>query len=197
MRMENTPTIETERLILRKFTPNDVDAFFQLMRDEEVNRFLPWFPLQTLAEADAFLAQTYLKAYSRPSGYRYAICLREENLPIGYVAISDGESHDLGYALRKEFWNRGIVTEAARAVVERVKSAGYGYLTATHDVNNPQSGKVMKKLGMIYQYSYVEQWQPKNFPVTFRLYQLNFDPSSARPFLQYWNQRERHFIERL
>lgn len=49
------------------------------------------------------------------------------------------------------------------------------YITATHDVNNPRSGNVMKRLGMLYKYSYIEQWQPKNIPVTFRMYQLNFN----------------------
>ncbi len=43
----NTPTIETERLILRKFTLDDLEAIYQIYSDEEVNRFLPWFPLET------------------------------------------------------------------------------------------------------------------------------------------------------
>ena len=42
----NTPTIETERLILRKFTLDDLEAIYQIYSDEEVNRFLPWFPLR-------------------------------------------------------------------------------------------------------------------------------------------------------
>ena len=39
---ENTPLIQTERLILRKFTENDLDDFFLIMSDIETNRFLPW-----------------------------------------------------------------------------------------------------------------------------------------------------------
>mgnify|MGYP000267218796 FL=1 len=61
-------------------------------------------------------------------------------------------------------------------------------LTATHDVNNPNSGAVMKKLGMVYQYSYEEQWQPKDIPVLFRLYQMDLDGNSGRPYLRYWEQ---------
>ena len=38
----NTPTLETERLILRKFTEQDMDTLFQILQDDEVNRFLPW-----------------------------------------------------------------------------------------------------------------------------------------------------------
>ena len=48
-RRMNTPAIETERLILRKFTENDLEAFYLIYSDEEVNNFLPWFPLKTLS----------------------------------------------------------------------------------------------------------------------------------------------------
>ena len=50
----NTPKIETERLILRKFTEGDIESLFQIYRDEEVNQFLPWFPLKSLDEARSF-----------------------------------------------------------------------------------------------------------------------------------------------
>ena len=50
----NTPTLETERLILRKFTENDIEALFLILKDEEVNRFLPWFPLKNMEEARKF-----------------------------------------------------------------------------------------------------------------------------------------------
>ena len=55
----------------------------------------------------------------------------------------------------------------------------------------------MKKIGMTYQYSYEEQWQPKDFPVTFRMYQLNFDGQKDRVFKIYWEQYPVHFIEAL
>lgn len=50
----NTPTIETKRLILRKFTENDLDALYEIYSDEAVNTFLPWFPLKTTEEAKTF-----------------------------------------------------------------------------------------------------------------------------------------------
>lgn len=59
----------------------------------------------------------------------------------------------MGYGLCKKFWNRGITTEAGKAVIEQVKKDGLPYITATHDKNNPGSGKVMEKLGMRYCYS--------------------------------------------
>ena len=155
--------IVTERLILRRFEPSDVEAVYLLFSDKEVNTFLPWYPLDDIL----------------------AICLKEDGFPVGYIHADEGDSHDFGYALRREYWHRGITSEAAAAFVSFLKEEGFPYITATHDVNNPRSGAVMKRIGMKYCYSYVEQWQPKNFPVTFRMYQLNLDGNDGRVYQKY------------
>lgn len=195
MRNENTITLHTQHLTLREFTADDCADFFEIMADREVNTFLPWFPVQSLAEAWAILERDYLAHYDRPSAYRYAICLKEQGGPIGYINVGDDDSHDFGYALKKEYWHRGIATEAAGAVIGELQRVGFNYITATHDVNNPSSGSVMKKIGMRYQYSYVEQWQPKDIAVTFRLYQLNLDGQDERTYMKYWDRYPDHFIE--
>lgn len=164
------------------------------MRDKKANVFLPWFPAESLSEAEKMLHETYLNQYERPAAYRYAICLKANNRPIGYVNLGDGDSFDLGYGLREEFWHKGLVTEAARAVVRRIEAAGIPYITATHDRNNPRSGQVMKKLGMQYKYSYEERWMPKNIQVVFRMYQLNFDGSDFT-YMNYWNHSSAHYVE--
>lgn len=193
----NTPTLKTKRLILRKFTENDLEALYAIYSDVEVNKFLPWFPLKSIEETKTFFEENYVKEYASPHGYRYALCLQSDNVPIGYIGISMEENHDLGYGLRKEFWHRGIVSEAASAVIEQVKKEGMPYITATHDIHNPRSGNVMKSVGMSYKYSYEELWQPKNFLVTFRMYQLNLDGNDNRIYKEYWNRYSNHFIEDL
>lgn len=192
----NTPTLETERLILRKFNKNDTKALFSIYKDEEVNIYLPWLPLKSLDEAEIFLTENYIETYGNKRGYRYAVCLKTDNIPIGYVHVSMDDNHDLGYGLRKEFWHRGIITEACKVVLEQVKADGLLYITATHDIKNPRSGRVMKKLGMSYQYSYEEQWQPKDILVIFRMYQLNFDGEKDRVYKKYWDKYPIHFIEK-
>ena len=191
----NTPTLETQRLLLRKFTAADLDALYEIFRDEEVNTFLPWLPLKSLDDARDFYEARYVRAYRLPCAYRYAICLKAENIPIGYIHVASDDSHDLGYGLRREFWHRGIATEAGRAVIEQVRRDGIPYLTATHDVRNPRSGRVMQRLGMRYQYSYEEQWQPKNRLVLFRMYQLDLDGTEGRVFRRYWEWSAVHFVE--
>lgn len=49
---------------------------------------------------------------------------------------------------------------------------------------------------MTYRYTYEEQWQPKNIPVLFRLYQLNFDGQSERVFRTYWDRSSVRFVEK-
>lgn len=193
----NTPTLETERLILRRFTEKDIEALYLILKDEEVNTFLPWFPAKSCEDARRFFEERYAASYAGPQGYAYAICLKQDDVPIGYIQVDMDESHDFGYALRKEYWHKGIVSEAAAAVVEQVKKDGLPYITATHDVKNPRSGAVMQRLGMKYCYSYEEQWQPKDFPVIFRMYQLNFDGQEGRVYKKYWNMYENHFVERI
>lgn len=193
--MRNTPLIQTDRLTLRRFSPNDLEAFFLIGSDKAVNQFLPWFPFETMAEAEAHLQENYLASYQNQKGCHYAICLRSDDFPIGYVNVSDSDSFDLGYGLRQEFWGRGIVTEACSAVVAELRRAGIPFITATHDINNPQSGKVMEKIGMTYQYSYKEQWQPKDILVTFRMYQLNLADPDAVVYRKYWEMYPEHFIE--
>ena len=183
--------METERLILRPFAPEDLEALYRLLSDEAVNKFLPWFPVKSLSETETFFRERF---WCKP--YHLAICLKEDDIPIGYLTADTGEAHDFGYALKRKFWGRGIVTEAGRALIGRLKAAGVPYLTATHDRNNPRSGAVMERLGMKYCYSYEEQWQPKNFPVIFRMYQLNLD-GQERVYQGYWNRYRHHFVENM
>lgn len=142
----NTPTLKTDRLILRKFTEEDMDALFLILSDEEANQFLPWYPVKNLEETRQFYieryAAQYALQYAQPQAYACAMCLKENNFPIGYIKVDMEKAHDFGYGLRKEFWHRGITTEAGKAVIERVKQDGLPYVTATHDRNNPRSGGV-------------------------------------------------------
>lgn len=192
--MSNTPALETERLILRRFTTDDLEDLYRVYADEEANRFLPWFPAGSRDDAGRIFEEQYAAAYARPRAYAYAVCLKEDNRPVGYVHAAAEEPYDLGYGLRQAFWGRGIASEAAGAVVEQARRDGVPYLTATHDVDNPRSGGVMRNLGMRYQYSYRELWRPKELLVTFRLYQLSLD-GGEYVYKGYWDRHPVHFVE--
>lgn len=189
-------TLTTKRLLLREFTEHDREAIFAIYGDKEANRFLPWFPLETLEEADTFYKEKLEPGVREGRELLYAVCFKEDNVPVGYVHVSLDDSHDFGYGFRKDYWGQGLAAEAGQVVIEKLKAEGITYITATHDVNNPRSGAVMKKLGMHYVYSYKEQWKPKDIPVIFRMYQLNLDGKYERVYWKYWLQSAVHFVEK-
>ena len=173
MSLQNTPKIITQRLVLRKFEEGDAEMMLQLYSDVEVNTFLPWFPLNTKQDVKRYLQDVIMPCYNQKASYTYAIILKENGELIGYVHLHDiGGENDLGYGLSKQYWRKGIMSEACRAVVCQLRADGLPFITATHDINNPHSGYVMQSLGMQYERSYQEMWQPKNIPVTFKKYRL-------------------------
>lgn len=188
--------LETDRLIIRKFTSKDLEALFSILSDEEVNKYLPWFTIKTLEEAKVFLYERYINFDFDINSYKYAVCRKENNIPIGYINFYNNEDdNDFGYAIKKEYWNMGIITEACNRVILELKNNNIKYITATHDINNIASGKIMNKIGMNYCYTYEELWQPKNIKVFFRMYQLNLDGVKNRVYKGYMNKYQNSFIE--
>ena len=61
----NTPILETSRLILRKFTERDMEALFLILKDEEANKFLPWYPVKDLEETRRFYQEMRRNTDSR------------------------------------------------------------------------------------------------------------------------------------
>lgn len=113
----NTPTLETERLILRKLTENDLESMYQIYSDEEVNKFLPWFPLRSFEEARLIFPGEICVKICTATGLCLCCLPKKDNFPLGYINVDMEKHHDFGYGLRKEFWNQGIMTEAGKAVV--------------------------------------------------------------------------------
>lgn len=66
------------------------------------------FPLRNMEEAKEYLR--YIEEYA---GYYYAICLKENNIPIGCIHISEDDSHDLGYCIGKNFGTKDFVPKRA------------------------------------------------------------------------------------
>ena len=182
----------TGRLRFRHSPAGVVPAFVDLFSAPEVIPFLPGGPLKDEGEAEDF-SRTRLQG-----PYCCAICLKDRiEWPIGYIKVDPEGAHDLGYALSRQYWHQGITSEAGAALLQYVVQDGIPFVTATHDRNNPHSGAVMRKLGLTYRYSYVEQWQPKDFPVVFRMYQRNFSVAQDFTFKKYWDQSTEHMIEAL
>lgn len=151
---KGTQTLETPRLILRRFCENDVeDAFENWTSDPEVTRYLTWKPHKDIEKTRERIL-TWISNYKDKDYYFWAITLKETGKVIGSIDLRHGE-HDrcggIGYCLSRKFWNKGIMTEALKAVIDFGFSVGFERIQATHYTQNPASGKVMQKAGMTHE----------------------------------------------
>ncbi|WP_390889628.1 GNAT family N-acetyltransferase [Leuconostoc lactis] len=140
-------TLQTERLILRPVQPDDAEAMFDYLRDEETVRFITVPPVKTVTEVLENSIQSYFML--DPIG-KWAIVYDQKM--VGTIDLRLNEAHrqaEIGYVLNKRYWGQGIMPEAAQAIL----AVGFDQLQlvrifSEHDTRNPKSGRVMTKIGM-------------------------------------------------
>lgn len=164
--------LETERLILRRITADDVDALVALDNDPAVMRFLG--PnCRTADEVRDTLLPSYLALYERHAGLGYwAAVERATEAFLGWFLLrpptADAVPGDveLGYRLCTAAWGRGIATEGASALVAKgFAEFGVERVIARAMAVNAGSRRVMEKVGLRYVRTFHEQW-PDPLPGT-------------------------------
>ncbi|MBD5131189.1 MAG: GNAT family N-acetyltransferase [Clostridiales bacterium] len=153
---KGTQTIETERLILRKFKLADAQNTYDNYRSKEiVTKYVSWSHNTSVEDTKSYLADFVLPEYDKENTYRWAIVWKENNEVIGCIDVCETNERkrcaELGWCIGDEYWGRGIMPEAAKSVVEYLFSVGYERIQATHHVENKKSGRVMEKIGMQYE----------------------------------------------
>ena len=148
-----TQTIETERLTLRRYKAEDAAAMYKnWASDPAVTKFLTW-PTHTSVEISEWVIGDWVKGYEHDNYYQWAIVLKEIDEPIGGISAVHlnedvGMAH-IGYCIGRNWWHQGITSEALAGVIGFLfEDVGMERVEARHDVNNPNSGKVMEKCGM-------------------------------------------------
>ncbi|MDR0929576.1 MAG: GNAT family N-acetyltransferase [Oscillospiraceae bacterium] len=151
-----TVTLETERLILRRFTLDDAEAMFRnWASDPKVTKFLMWQPHESVAVSKSILEQ-WVNSYQSPEYYSWAIVPKSLGEPIGNIAVVYAhpkvESLEICYSMGTAWWNQGIMTEALKAVIQYLfEQVGARRVDATYNPINVGSGRVMAKAGMRYE----------------------------------------------
>jgi [ribosomal protein S5]-alanine N-acetyltransferase len=165
IRVERMPTLETERLTLRPFTPEDATAVYQLVKEWDVasttlNIPHPYEP----AMADSWIRSHTISA-AAGDGFTLALIERAGGALIGSIALRLSPPHDrgeLGYWVGRPYWGQGYITEAARAVMKHgFEVLNLNRIEAHHLTRNPASGRVMQKLGMTWEgraREHVKKW---------------------------------------
>ncbi len=144
-------SLETARLRLRLFTHDDLQIMFKLNSDPEVIKYADT-PVRDMEEVRERLEQGPLFDYEKYGYGRFAVELKETGKVIGFCGIKYLPEIDLpevGYRYLKEYWGRGIGTEAAKACVEFAREdLKIKKLIALIIPENIASIKVAEKLGM-------------------------------------------------
>ena len=141
-------------MILRRFTVEDVTAMYRnWASDPEVTKYLTW-PTHSNPEISRMVMESWIAEYGKDDYYQWAI--EFEGQVIGSISVVSGNDLarkvEIGYCIGKNWWHRGIVSEALSALIRFFfEEVGVNRVEARHDADNPNSGAVMVKCGMKYE----------------------------------------------
>ena len=146
--------VESERLMFRKFTLDDLPALIEQRSDPAVNKFLGGTKLQN-PQALAKRIRFYISCYDSHGFGMCAMIWKPSGEMIGSAGIQplDGTDEiEVGYSMIKDYWGKGIGTEAARAWLDHgFRKAGLERIVAVAHSENWASRRIMEKLGMHYE----------------------------------------------
>ncbi len=140
--------METQRLILRTFAPEDVDDVYDYARDPSVGPNAGWKPHESRIESFCIVA-----GFIR-GGEVWAIEHRRDGRVIGSIGLHKGRDRSgedcrtMGYVLARPYWGEGLCTEAARAVLRcGFDEMGLAVVAIAHYTDNERSRRVIEKCG--------------------------------------------------
>ena len=152
---KNLPTLDTERLTIRKLAESDANDIFEYAKNPNVAEFTTWNAHKNIGDSKQFI-EFVINEYNIGNPQTWGIVLKETNKligTIGFLAWNESINRvDFAYALSQNYWNKGLVSEAVKKVI------GFGFeelkfnkITAHCVAENVTSEKVMQKIGMKYE----------------------------------------------
>ena len=149
-----TPSLETERLILRPFEKEDVEAVFTGWEsDPEVAKYMFWQSHNDIHKTKVWVEKEIEKIEAN-DWYRWAIVLKDTRALIGTGLIyieAEYNEFEIAYNLSQKAWGKGYTTEAMERIIQFAKvELGVKKMMGRHAKENPTSGRVLEKLGFTY-----------------------------------------------
>lgn len=146
--------IETDRLILRPWRECDLMDLYEYARIEGVGEMAGWIHHKNVEESKVIL-ESFIRHKKT-----FALELKTDGKVIGSLGLEDlepdpvvGEKYgrEIGYVLSKDYWGRGLMTEAVQAVIHYCFTVlNYDYLTCGHFLRNQRSYRVIEKCGFTF-----------------------------------------------
>lgn len=145
---------ETQRLLIRPYTLDDLPELIELRSDPEVHRYLGGWERQNPAEVTKRL-DFYIACYEKFGFGMSAMIWKESGETIGgsgLQPLEDTGEIEVGYSLKKAYWNRGLGTECAKAWLKYgFETSGLERIVAVCDGANIGSWRIMEKCGMTFE----------------------------------------------
>lgn len=145
------PLIETERLILRQLRTTDAPDVFHYFSKDEVTQY---YDLESFTQAwqAEQLIEKFNKRFENKEGFRWGITFKPEDRIIGTCGFHNWEKEhsraEIGYELTPEYWQKGIMTEVIRAVLDfGFSKLELNRIEAFIDRDNISSKKLLEKTG--------------------------------------------------
>lgn len=148
--------LQTERLILREWNINDLDDLFEYASNPDVGPHAGWNPHPNKEESLRILKRFI------DGKKTFAIVYKDNGKVIGSLGVEyygaeeklseffNYQGREIGYALSKDYWGRGLMTEAVKAVIDYLFNVlDYDFLLCGRFVENNRSGRVQEKCGFI------------------------------------------------
>ena len=144
-----SPTLETERLILRRYKESDIDMQYEILTDERLHKFIT-LPKYTKEEELEYLKR-WIEIADIDKCERWVITLKDKDIPIGNISVNSVNKKNnycnVGYVLLYNYWGYGYATEALTAVSDYLLDSGYYLVESNCNELNTSSSKVMIKSG--------------------------------------------------
>lgn len=149
------PTIETPRLILKKISMENLYDMNRYASLEETSKYLVWTPHLNLLETRGNI-EFHINQYKRALAPDWGINHKEDGLFIGtcgFTSVDEyNNSAELGYVLSPEYWGKGLMKEALRAVIRLAFcDIGFHRLTVRIMDGNTASIKLAQSVGFVYE----------------------------------------------
>lgn len=145
--------IITKRLIMRKFSEGDMEEFYEIVKKNEVGKWLGLGKGMTFEEAEAYL-NIIIKHWTKHNFGVWAVLNKTNEEIMGHCGlryIDDAEDVEIIYLLDPEFWGKGYATEAGNEVIQYAFNfLRLDKLVARVRPDNSMSKKVIDKLGFEY-----------------------------------------------
>lgn len=153
MKHSGTQTIETPRILLRRFRYDDRDDMLKNWCADPMVQIEYGEPVYTSPDEAYELLEKYISGYAEDSYYRWAIIEKASGENIGMIAFcrvyDELCTAEIEYCIGRGYWGHGYAGEALNAVIEHTfKTTGFARLEAYHRAENTKSGRVLEKSAM-------------------------------------------------